>query len=99
MNAETERVYRALRQSYLTEAPARLAELRKEAEAFRAGKARRRNGFAHGSTSSPVRRRRMGRPISALAREIENWLADTPSQTAESADHLQGSMALAEPRR
>ena len=37
MNAETERVYRALRQSYLTEAPARLAELRKEAEAFRAG--------------------------------------------------------------
>ena len=94
MNAETERVYRALRQSYLTEAPARLAELRKEAEAFEPGKP----GGGVAAPTDPQARRSGGgawaaRDLRAGARD-QNWLADTPSQTAESADHLQGSLAL-----
>ena len=55
MNSETERVYRALQQSYLTEAPARLVELRKEAEAFRAGRARGDRVAAH--AAAPAGRR------------------------------------------
>ncbi len=95
MNAETERVYRALRQSYLTEAPARLAELRKEAEAFRAGETQAAEWLRSRIRRLAGAAAAHGLPeISALAREIENWLAETPSQTAESADHLQGSLAL-----
>lgn len=95
MNAETERVYRALRQSYLTEAPARLAELRKEAEAFRAGESQAADWLRSRIHKLAGAAAAHGLPeISALAREIENWLAESPIQSAESADHLQGSLAL-----
>ena len=99
MNAETERVYRALRQSYLTEAPARLAELRKEAEAFRAGESHAAEWLRTRIHKLAGAAAAHGLPeISALAREIENWLAEAPAaDPAESADHLQGSLDPAEP--
>ena len=57
MNGETDRVYRALQLSFLTEAPARLVELRKEAEAFKAGEGEATVGSAHGCIASLAARR------------------------------------------
>lgn len=72
-------VMRELRQIYLLEAPARLAELRQDAAAFRAGEA----------TAAASLRMRFHRlagsggsygfdEISAIAGEIERWIAAMP---------------------
>jgi diguanylate cyclase (GGDEF)-like protein len=93
MNSETERVYRALQQSYLTEAPARLVELRKEAEAFRAGERdavewlRTRLHRLAGAAAAH------GLPdVSGVARDLENWLAEAPAAAPETSARLQDGL-------
>jgi diguanylate cyclase (GGDEF)-like protein len=94
MNSETERVYRALQQSYLTQAPARLVELRKEAEAFRLGEReaiewlRTRLHRLAGAAAAH------GLPdVSGVARELENWLAEEPAHTGENSARLQDGLS------
>lgn len=94
MNGETDRVYRALQLSFLTEAPARLVELRKEAEAFKAGE---------GEASDWLRTRlhrlagaaaAHGLPaVSAVARDLETWLAGNPGAGAASTARLQEGLS------
>lgn len=93
MNSETERVYRALQQCYLTEAPARLVELRKEAEAFRMGEReavewlRSRLHRLAGAAAAH------GLPdVSSAARELENWLTAGPAPGADSTEKLQAGL-------
>ena len=89
MTDDLERVMQVLRQEYLAEAPARLAELRKDSAAFRAGE-------ADATSSLRMRFHRLagsggsyGFPgISEIAREAEVWLKGDPPLTEENAARI-----------
>ncbi|MGH7702095.1 MAG: Hpt domain-containing protein, partial [Gemmatimonadales bacterium] len=84
MTESLEQAFDALRQEYVAEAPGRLAELRKDIAAFRAGEsdavASLKNRFhrlagSGGSYGFPI--------ISTIGREMERWLKDSsPSAPA-----------------
>jgi len=85
MSETLEEAYKALRREYIAEAPGRLAELRKDIAAFRAGEpdatASLRTRFhrlagSGGSYGFPV--------ISEISRETERWLKDLPATTPSS---------------
>ena len=89
MTDDLERVMQGLRQEYLAEAPARLAELRKDAAAFRSSE-------ADATSSLRLRFHRLagsggsyGFPgISEISREAETWLKGDPPSTGENPDRL-----------
>ncbi len=79
MTESLEQAFDALRQEYVAEAPGRLAELRKDIAAFRAGEsdavASLKNRFhrlagSGGSYGFPI--------ISTIGREMERWLKEDP---------------------
>lgn len=86
---DLEQVLAALRRDYLAEAPSRIRELQKDAAALRAGEpdavASLRTRFhrlagSGGSYGFPE--------VSAIAREMEQWLNNTPSVGPDDADRV-----------
>ncbi len=87
-------VFAELRREYLQEAPARLAELRKDVDAFRAGE-------PDAAASLATRFHRLAGSggsygfdeISRIARDAERWLERTPAPTPAEVGQLDAALA------